>query len=287
MSFLSKSIHRIRLWLTPLYWHVRNKGGAIEGEHDPRNAAYPFEKLQQQLEEGGGVPRVILDPSRIDAVYSQSGNMCGGCMGATLLYALTKPLKPNWADRHSPMYLWWWARFYRGLQGLNKGVSANNVLKALTDNGACDNSQWPNYSDYTVAPNASQTATALKNQATAYYWLYSSQATFLDQIVTALSNGMPVGILASLTTEWVSPVKVADGAEVKSKTAFSTYLFGHFVSIVGIDLTRKNLDGTTGSLLIKNSWGTGWGANGLAWISIANWRSAISAAFVVTNREPV
>jgi hypothetical protein len=145
----------------------------------------------------------------------------------------------------------------------------------------------PVYSAFSTPPSAAAVSQGLLNQATAYYWLYQSQSTFLDQVADALTKGYPVGVLMRLTWEWASPVRVADGAEVKSKTATSTPLFSHFMTVVGIDRLRKNADGTTGSLLIKNSWGAGWGVNGQAWCSIASWRATISSATVVTQREAV
>jgi hypothetical protein len=45
---------------------------------------------------------------------------------------------------------------------------------------------------------------------------------------------------------------------------------GHEWRIVGASRTRQCPDGTTGAVRMINSWGTGWGQNGRAWVSITD-----------------
>jgi len=46
-----------------------------------------------------------------------------------------------------------------------------------------------------------------------------------------------------------------------------SYVGGHAWTIIGINRKRKNPDGTTGAARMINSWGSGWGQNGKAWLT--------------------
>ena len=78
--------------------------------------------------------------------------------------------------------------------------------------------------------------------------------------------------------------------EIPFPTAGDTVQGGHAVLAVGYDDAKK-IGSAKGALLIRNSWGTGWGAEGYGWLpydyvlkGLANdfW-SLVQADFVDTD----
>lgn len=61
----------------------------------------------------------------------------------------------------------------------------------------------------------------------------------------------------------------------------------HDVGIVGWDDAHDNGDGTKGAWIMRNSWGTGWGAGGYAWVKYGAYDLGTEAVWArVTNPNP-
>ena len=126
--------------------------------------------------------------------------------------------------------------------------------------------------DFDKEPSAFCYAFAQSFQAINYYRLDpigTARDMLLKQIKTNLSAGLPsmFGF-----TVYSSISQAAKTGKIPYPTAGEKILGGHAISAVGYDDTMKikntNPKGveTKGALLIRNSWGTGWGNGGYGWL---------------------
>jgi C1A family cysteine protease len=81
-----------------------------------------------------------------------------------------------------------------------------------------------------------------------------------DNIEDALGAGLPVIVVIEVTAEFENPG--ADG-EIDVPSLYVPVGDYHAVTAVG---AATNVAGTARRLLIRNSWGPGWGAGGYGWL---------------------
>jgi hypothetical protein len=83
-----------------------------------------------------------------------------------------------------------------------------------------------------------------------------------ELIELALSASLPVVLLIEITVEFESPSAVGEIAVPLITSPLGDY---HAVVAVG---TATSTDGTTRRLLVRNSWGSRWGAGGYGWLPL-------------------
>jgi C1A family cysteine protease len=109
-------------------------------------------------------------------------------------------------------------------------------------------------------------------KTTKYYRLDppgTSRAVLLDRIKTNIAAGLPsmFGF-----TVYSSYTQASQSGKIPFPAAGEGVVGGHAVDAVGYDDNKqiKNANAgattTTGALLIRNSWGTGWGQQGYGWL---------------------
>lgn len=130
-----------------------------------------------------------------------------------------------------------------------------------------------NTADYDKEPPAFCYAFAQSFQAISYYRLDppgTTTATLLAQIKTNLANGLPS--MFGFTVYSSLNQSNTNGGKIPYPTRGEQVVGGHAIDAVGYDdnLKIKNTNAggseTTGALLIRNSWGTGWGSAGYGWL---------------------
>lgn len=126
--------------------------------------------------------------------------------------------------------------------------------------------------DYEKEPSAFCYSYAQNYQAISYYRLDApgvSPSGLLDQIKTNLAAGLP-SIFGF--TVYTSISQASEGGKIPFPAKGEKILGGHAVAAVGYDdnLRIKNTGSgvreTRGAILIRNSWGTGWGDKGYGWL---------------------
>ncbi len=153
------------------------------------------------------------------------------------------------------------------------GAFLRSTMGALVLFGVPPEEYWPyNIADFEKEPSAFCYAFAQSFQAITYYRLDpmgTSPAVLLERIKTNLAGGLPSMFgftVFSSYTQANTTGKIpfpADGEKIVG---------GHAVVAVGYDdgMKIKNkapgAKETTGALLIRNSWGTGWGTGGYGWL---------------------
>ena len=126
--------------------------------------------------------------------------------------------------------------------------------------------------DFDKEPSAFCYAFALNFQAISYFRL-DPAGTAKDALLTQIKANLSAGIPAMFGfTVYNSITQAATTGKIPYPTAGEKIAGGHAIAVVGYDDTMKikntNPGGveTKGALLIRNSWGTGWGAAGYGWL---------------------
>lgn len=153
------------------------------------------------------------------------------------------------------------------------GAFLRTTMGALVLFGVPPEEYWPYaIADFDKEPSAFCYAFAQNFQAIQYYRLDptgTSKPTLLTRIKTNLAAGLPsmFGF-----TVYTSISQAVGSGKIPSPTSGEKVAGGHAIVAVGynnaIKIKNTNRGGveTVGALLIRNSWGTGWGDHGYGWL---------------------
>lgn len=153
------------------------------------------------------------------------------------------------------------------------GAFLRTTMGAMVLFGVPPEEYWPYVvADFDVEPPAFCYAFAQNYQALLYYRLDppgTAKDMLLLQIKTNLNAGLPsmFGF-----TVYSSYTQASATGKIPFPTKGEKIVGGHAIVAVGYDdkMKIKNTNPlateTTGALLIRNSWGTGWGSAGYGWL---------------------
>lgn len=153
------------------------------------------------------------------------------------------------------------------------GAFLRTTMGAMVLFGIPPEEYWPYVTeDYEKEPTGFCYAFAQNYQAISYYRLDppgTPAAKLLSQIKTNLAAGLPS--MFGFTV--YSSISQADKTgKIPFPTKGEKIVGGHAVVAVGYDdsikikSTVSGATETTGALMIRNSWGTGWGMDGYGWL---------------------
>jgi C1A family cysteine protease len=178
------------------------------------------------------------------------------------------------------------------------GAFLRSTMGAMVLFGVPPEEYWPYIvADYEKEPTAFCYAFAQSYQAISYYRLDppgTTKSALLTHIKTNLAGGLPsmFGF-----TVYSSYTQANTTGKIPYPTTGEKIIGGHAVVAVGYDDSVKikntftGATETKGALLIRNSWGTGWGSNGYGWLPYeyvlkglaVDWWSMIKAEWVDTG----
>lgn len=179
------------------------------------------------------------------------------------------------------------------------GAYLRTAMAALTLFGAPPETYWPYaIADYDKEPTSFCYAFGQAFQAISYYRLDPpgvSATDLLARIKQYLAANLP--IMFGFTV-FSSISQAGSTGQIPLPTPGEKVLGGHAVMAVGYDNaikiknTAPNAAETTGAILIRNSWGSGWGDRGYGWLpydyvlkSLAvDWWSLLRAEWVDTGQ---
>jgi len=153
------------------------------------------------------------------------------------------------------------------------GAFLRSTMGALVLFGVPPEEYWKYIiADFEKEPSAFCYAFAQNYQAITYYRLDpfgTPKADLLNRIKTDLAAGLPsmFGF-----TVYSSYTQASTTGKIPYPTPGEKIVGGHAIVAVGYDDNMKikntNMGAveTTGALLIRNSWGTGWGSSGYGWL---------------------
>jgi C1A family cysteine protease len=180
------------------------------------------------------------------------------------------------------------------------GAFLRSTMYALTLFGVPPEEYYPyNTADFDKEPSAFCYAFGQSYQAISYYRLDppgTTRSNLLTQIKTYLANGLP-SMFGFTVYSSISQANT-NGGKIPYPTRGERVEGGHAIDAVGYDdnLKIKNTNPggieTTGALLIRNSWGTGWGSAGYGWLPYkyvldglaTDWWSLIKSEWVDTGQ---
>jgi len=153
------------------------------------------------------------------------------------------------------------------------GAFLRSTMGALALFGVPPEEYWPYVvADFEKEPPAFCFAFAQNYQAISYYRLDppgTAKDVLLNQIKTNLAAGLPsmFGF-----TVYSSYTQGSTTGKIPYPTRGEKTVGGHAIVAVGYDDSMKikntnpGASETTGALLFRNSWGTGWGSSGYGWL---------------------
>lgn len=197
--------------------------------------------------EGHLPPRVDLRPgcSRVEN-QGQIGSCTANAIVACLEYLEIKATK-TWVDL-SRLYLYYKERELRGWQNEDGGAYLRDGIKVLVKTGTPHEVTWPyNEKNWALKPNAAADKEAGQHLISDYQRLDS-----LNDMKTCLAKGYPFVFGFSVYESFDS---VGSNGMVALPGMNERMQGGHAVCAVGYDEDKKYL-------IVRNSWGVGWGDNG-------------------------
>ena len=178
----------------------------------------------------------------------QLGSCTGNALAGALEFLEVKAQAP-FIDL-SRLFIYYNERLMEHTILSDAGARLRDGIKTLVKQGACSEKKWPYLiSKFKVKPSAACYTDALQHCVTSYQRL-----TTVDEMRACLADGFPFVFGFTVYESFESPA-VAQSGVVPLPPAGERVVGGHAVLAVGYDDSQKRL-------IVRNSWGAGWGMNG-------------------------
>lgn len=182
----------------------------------------------------------------------------GSCTGFSLAVGLREFLEKKMKGslvKMAPLFVYYEERKIENTINKDAGAQIRDGMKVLANMGCAPETDDPyNIKVFTKAPSAKAVKDAGKFKITSYHRI----STLADmQACLADGNGFALGIKVYESFESAA---VAKTGKVPMPQKHEKLLGGHAVFAAGYKMDPKTAGG--GYFIVKNSWGTGWGAKG-------------------------
>lgn len=146
------------------------------------------------------------------------------------------------------------------------GAYLRDTMKAMVLFGVPPEKHWPyRVTHFNDEPTAFLYSFAQNYQAIKYYRL-DPPGTAPDQRLRMIRQYLAAGLPSMFGFSVYSSIPaLGEGGDIPFPREGDSLDGGHAVVAVGYDDARK-IGKSKGALLIRNSWGTGWGENGYGWL---------------------
>ncbi len=210
-------------------------------------------------------------PAKVDLrpgcppVYNQGalGSCTAHALGGAFEFGTKKQGKKDFMP--SRLFLYYNERVAIHTQASDSGAFLRDGIKSLNKDGVCKETEWT-YDDsgtpgakFSQKPPASCYTHALQCQVTSYQRLVNSS---INNLKGCLSEGYPFAFGFTVYESFMTPAVAKSGVMPMPDFSKEKVIGGHAILAVGYD-EKKQL------VLIRNSWGTGWGLKGYFWMPYA------------------
>lgn len=184
-------------------------------------------------------------------VYDQGnlGSCTANASGAAVEFLAIQAKKDYMPSR---LFIYYNERVIEGSVDDDAGAEIRDGIKTLSKQGVCDENLWLYNVDYFAKkPPPTAYSAAKKNKISRYERVDNTNIT---NIRAALASGCPVVFGFTVYDSFESD-KVAKTGVVPMPKKSESVLGGHAVLIVGYDHAKRRV-------IVRNSWGDGWGMKG-------------------------
>ncbi len=188
-------------------------------------------------------------------VYDQGnlGSCTANAVGAMFQYV--NKLDQGKDFTPSRLFVYYSERAMEGTVSYDSGAYIRDGIKSVNSQGVCPETMWPYHiSDFTKKPSDTCYAEALKHQSIQYMRVSRS----ISEMEVCLDEGYPFVFGFTVYDSFESAV-VAETGVVPMPKKGEKVLGGHAVMAVGYNKKNKQM-------LVRNSWGEGWGQKGHCWM---------------------
>jgi C1A family cysteine protease len=210
-------------------------------------------------------------PAKVDLrpgcppVYDQGG--LGSCTANALsgAFEFGKMKQKKGAYMPSRLFLYYNERVAIHTENSDSGAFLRDGIKSLNKDGVCKEAEWT-YDDnnspgakFSQKPPAVCYTHALQNQVVSYQRLVN---TNISTLKGCLADGYPFAFGFTVYESFMTAAVAKSGIMPMPDLSKEKVVGGHAILAVGYD-DKKQL------VLIRNSWGTGWGIKGYFWMPYA------------------
>jgi C1A family cysteine protease len=216
--------------------------------------------LSQSIKTVSDLPKTIDLRSTMSPIVDQG--QLGSCTANAIVSGLREYLEIAAGQnlvRLSRLFLYYEERKLEGTIEEDSGATIRDGMKVLAQIGVCPEEDYPyDITKFTQAPSATATADAAQYKIVKYHRVVN-----LNNLKVALSEGFPVVFGFKVYKSFESE-EAAKTGRIPMPKKDEQFLGGHAVLAVGY------LDkGKSGKLIVRNSWGDGWGDHGYCYMSYA------------------
>lgn len=232
------------------------------------------------------VPAIDLRPYCSPVEDQGDIGSCTANAGVGLLEYFEKRTKLKFINA-SRLFLYKTTRNLLGWTG-DQGAYLRSTMKAMVLFGVPPEESWPyDTAKFDVEPSSFTYAYAQNYKALQYYRLDPTSISG-PQVLINVKQRLAAGLPSMFGFTVYSSIN--NSCDIPFPTAYDSVLGGHAVVAVGYH-DSKMIGNRKGALLIRNSWGTGWGDKGYGWLpyDYVNYRlavdfwSLVSASYIDTD----
>jgi len=223
---------------------MNQKYGWRKDRYDERD--YTYSKIAKPVE----LPKSV-NLTKLCSPIEDQGQL-GSCTANGIVGGLEflENLEKKTFTDLSRLFLYYNERVIEGTVRQDAGAMIRDGIKSCATQGVCPESEWPyNIAKFKSKPTKKCYTDAVKYEALSYYRINT-----LDDMINCLAQGFPFVFGCEVYESFESDA-VAKTGTVPMPSHNEQLLGGHCMLAVGYNQSTKRF-------IVRNSWGTSWGAKG-------------------------